>query len=350
MPVIRVTMVATVGQIPERHTRHVDYSMKTLGTEQKNSAYFHPVTEEQAGQRLDNFLTRLLKSVPKTHVYRLIRTGAVRVNKGRKKPDYKLQAADAVRIPPVHTTTEKTKPVHLYQNVGQSLLDTILYEDDYLLIINKPAGLAVHGGSGIQVGVIEALRQSHPRGEHLELVHRLDRETSGCLMIAKRRAALRGLHEQLRTGHNIQKKYRCLVQGQWPGAHTLEYPLLKNTLQSGERIVRVDAEGQAAKTRFNLLKTYPGASLMEAQPITGRTHQIRVHAAHAKHPIAGDEKYGSPEFNKYMRKQGLSRLFLHAHELQLTLPYNNGKKLRVIAPLDSTLTKFLKSITPEESV
>jgi 23S rRNA pseudouridine955/2504/2580 synthase len=322
--------------------------MKTSSTEQKNSAYFLPITEEQAGQRLDNFLTRLLKSVPKTHVYRLIRTGAVRVNKGRKKPDYKLQAEDAVRIPPVHTATEKTKPVRLYQNVGQSLLDTVLYEDEYLLIINKPAGLAVHGGSGIQVGVIEALRQIHPRGEQLELVHRIDRETSGCLMIAKRRAALRGLHEQLRTGHQLQKKYRCLVQGQWPGAHTLEYPLLKNTLQSGERIVRVDANGQASKTRFSLLKSYPNASLMEAQPITGRTHQIRVHAAHAKHPIAGDEKYGSPEFNKYMRKQGLNRLFLHAHELQLTLPYN-GKKLRVIAPLDSALTQFLKSITPEES-
>ncbi|MEY3182696.1 MAG: hypothetical protein RLZ35_681 [Pseudomonadota bacterium] len=323
--------------------------MKTLGTEQKNSAYCLPITEEQAGQRLDNFLTRLLKSVPKTHVYRLIRTGAVRVNKGRKKPDYKLQALDAIRIPPVHTTTEKTKPTRLQKQVGESLLDTLLYEDDYLLIINKPAGIAVHGGSGIQVGVIEALRQSHPRGEHLELVHRLDRETSGCLMIAKRRAALRGLHEQLRTGHQLQKKYRCFVQGQWPGTHTLEYPLLKNTLQSGERIVRVDPNGQAAKTRFSLLKAYPGASLVEAQPITGRTHQIRVHATHAKHPIGGDEKYGSPEFNKYLRKKSLSRLFLHAHELQLTLPYN-GKKLRVIAPLDKALTTFLASMQSEESV
>jgi len=316
-------------------------------TDPKTKAYIVTVSEEAAGQRLDNFLARLLKTVPKTHRYRLIRTGAVRVNKGRKKADYKLCLDDQIRIPPLQAEdaprTQKAPPS--FKRIGATLLKAVLYEDEHLLILNKPAGIAVHGGSGLTVGVIEALRQAHPRGEHLELVHRLDRETSGCLMIAKRRAALRGLHEQLRTGKHIQKKYRCLVQGQWPGSQLINFPLQKNTLHSGERMVKVSETGLSAETRFTLIKAYPGMSLMEAMPITGRTHQIRVHAAASRHPIAGDEKYGSLSFNKQLKKVGLTRLFLHAYELQLVLPYN-GQKIRIIAPLDNALMRVLAQLNP----
>ncbi|MGD9388856.1 MAG: 23S rRNA pseudouridine(955/2504/2580) synthase RluC, partial [Thioalkalispiraceae bacterium] len=268
------------------------------------------ISQDLAGQRLDNFLITRLKGVPRSLVYRIVRKGEVRVNKGRIKPDYRLKAGDIVRVPPVRVSeTEVTTPA---KSLQQRIQDSILYEDNALLVLNKPSGVAVHGGSGISHGVIEALRAQRPEAHFLELVHRLDRDTSGCLLIAKKRSALRNLHEQLRN-HQVTKIYQTLVKGNWGDRkRTIDAPLRKNTLKSGERMVKVDAEGKAAKSRFEPLQCRAQASLVKVDLETGRTHQIRVHAAHAGHPIAGDEKYGDDTFNKAMRKMGLKRLFLHA--------------------------------------
>ncbi|HFD80552.1 MAG TPA: RluA family pseudouridine synthase, partial [Gammaproteobacteria bacterium] len=244
------------------------------------------VSAEQAGQRIDNFLLRVLKGVPKSRIYRLLRKGEVRVNKGRIRPEYRLQAGDTLRIPPVRVA--ETRGGAPGARPQQALADAILYEDDRLLVLNKPAGMAVHGGSGLSFGVIEALRALRPEAPYLELVHRLDRDTSGCLLIAKRRSELRTLHELLRTGA-LTKRYLLLAEGDWSrGPFRVEAPLRKNQLRGGERVVRVDSTGKAALTRFRFLEGYAGASLMEAELVTGRTHQIRVHAQHAGHPLAGD--------------------------------------------------------------
>ena len=299
------------------------------------------ITAEQAGQRIDNFLLRFLKGVPKSRIYRLLRKGEVRVNKGRIKPEYRLQSGDQVRIPPVRVS--ESEPASPGGQAVQQLADAILYEDERLLVLNKPAGMAVHGGSGLSYGVIEALRVIRPQAPYLELVHRLDRGTSGCLLIAKRRSELRMLHELLRQGE-VDKRYLLLVQGDWSrGPYRVNAALRKNLLHGGERVVRVDEDGKTALTHFHFLDAYGGASLMEADLKTGRTHQIRVHAAHMGHPLAGDDKYGATDFNRRMRSLGLKRLFLHAH----TVAFEDNERHRnihVSAPLSADLRKLIQQL------
>lgn len=301
------------------------------------------IDAEYAGQRIDNYLLARLKGVPKSLVYRILRKGEVRVNKKRVKPEYKLQPNDLVRIPPVRVAAEAPLPSAKLDQV-QQLEQCILYEDDLVMVLNKPAGLAVHGGSGLQFGLIENLRALRPQAKHLELVHRLDRDTSGCIMIAKRRSALRALHEQLRA-KTIDKQYYALVRGHWQGhMNAVQAPLKKNTLKSGERIVRVDAEGKPSHTKFRIVEKFAQATLVEASPVTGRTHQIRVHALHAGHPIAADDKYGDKQFDELMRASGLQRLFLHAHKLQFQHPQDNDRTITVEAPLDDNLRTTLLAL------
>ncbi len=303
---------------------------------------FIEVDENDAGQRLDNFLRRQLKGVPKSHIYRIVRLGEVRINKGRSKPDYRLQSGDVVRLPPVRTATRAALP----RADNLDWLNTrILYEDDDLMAMDKPSGIAVHGGSGISLGLIEALRQLRPQCRFLELVHRLDRDTSGVLLVAKRRSALLALHEQLRN-KRIQKKYTALLMGNWSGkARRVDAPLEKNRVRSGERVVRVNENGKPAASRFTLQKNFSvdglDVALMEIKLITGRTHQARVHAAHLDRPIAGDEKYGDKDFNNQIRKLGLKRLFLHAAKVTFTHP---GKdcKIQLEAPLPGELVNVLE--------
>lgn len=300
------------------------------------------IEADYAGQRIDNFLLAQLKGVPKSLVYRIVRKGEVRINKKRCKPDYKLREGDQVRIPPVRVAESNPLPSAKLDQV-QALNNQVLYEDDLLLVLNKPAGLAVHGGSGLQFGLIEGLRSLRPDAKQLELVHRLDRETSGCILISKRRSALRSLHEQLRE-KTMDKQYLALVRGHWQEhVKFIAAPLLKNTLKSGERVVRVDAAGKPSETRFRVKRKYANCTLVEASPITGRTHQIRVHALYAGHPIACDPKYGDPVFDTAMQEIGLKRLFLHAHKLTFRHP-QSGRMITVEAPLDETLTDTLQRL------
>ncbi|ASL25914.1 23S rRNA pseudouridine(955/2504/2580) synthase RluC [Azotobacter chroococcum] len=298
---------------------------------------------EAAGQRIDNFLRTRLKGVPKTLIYRILRKGEVRVNKGRIKPEYKLQAGDLVRVPPLRLA-ERDEPAPLAQGLLERLEAAIVHEDKALILLNKPAGIAVHGGSGLSHGVIEALRQLRPEAKDLELVHRLDRDTSGLLMIAKKRSMLRHLHEALR-GDGVDKRYLALVRGFWPAARKqVSAPLQKNTLRSGERMVEVDEEGREALTLFRVLRRFGDfATLVEAKPVTGRTHQIRVHARHAGHPIAGDAKYGDEEFTREIRALGGKRLFLHAYSLVVPLPEGGG--LRLEAPVDEMWAQTLERLS-----
>lgn len=295
-----------------------------------------------AGQRIDNFLTARLKGVPKSHLYRVLRKGEVRVNRGRVRPDYRLQSGDVVRIPPLRTAEREV--VTPGQRTLAAVQASILYEDDALLVLDKPSGLAVHGGSGLSFGAIEALRALRPEAHFLELVHRLDRDTSGCLMIAKKRSALRTLHDALREGR-VEKIYLALVRGRWSGGQRVDVPLRKNVLQSGERVVRVDDEGKSAITLFEPVTLTSRASLMRVRLKTGRTHQIRVHAAHVGHPLAGDDKYGDAAFNQEMRERGLRRLFLHAASLRLQHPVT-GEPLEVAAPLPPDLAAVVEGLTP----
>jgi 23S rRNA pseudouridine955/2504/2580 synthase len=300
------------------------------------------IDEEQAQQRLDNFLFRELKGVPKGHVYRLLRTGQVRVNGRRAKPDYRLTTGDEVRIPPVRQA-EMPPAGRASSRQTAQLQSSILFEDDYLLVIDKPAGMAVHGGSGVSLGVIEALRSLRPENASLELVHRLDRETSGCLLIAKKRSALRTLHAALRDSA-VEKRYLTLLAGRWSGGERhIQLALEKNMLQSGERRVRVAESGKRAETRFRPLRAFENATLLEVTLMTGRTHQIRVHAAHLEHPVAGDDKYGDREANRQFRSLGLKRMFLHAHSLGFTHPASREPVL-VSAPLDEDLKAVLDSL------
>jgi 23S rRNA pseudouridine955/2504/2580 synthase len=276
------------------------------------------VAPDEAGQRIDNFLARYLKGVPPSHVYRILRRGEVRVNSGRIRAQYKVKAGDKVRIPPVRVTPEPEKTLPAKRLLA--IEDHILFENTHVLVIDKPAGVAVHGGSGISHGIIEALRAVRADAPYLELVHRLDRDTSGCLIVAKRRSALRALHEQLRTG-TMNKRYLALVRGPWQGAsRSVTAALRKNQLQGGERLVRVDEAGKEALSRFHPLSTHGPATLVDVELKTGRTHQIRVHAAYIGHPLAGDVKYGDADFNRLMKKFGLRRLFLHAHRIEFTDP------------------------------
>jgi|TARA_Y100000310_G_scaffold319425_1_gene374672 23S rRNA pseudouridine955/2504/2580 synthase len=278
---------------------------------------------ESDGQRIDNFLITQLKGVPKSRIYRLIRKGEVRLNSGRIKPDRRLQNGDQVRIPPVRTgrPLQRSAPTD-----RQSILleERILFEDERLLVINKPAGMAVHGGSGVNHGVIEALRHLRPTADYLELVHRLDRDTSGCLLIAKKRSALRRLHEYLRT-NSMHKIYVALLVGRFPRRRQqLSAPLLKNELRSGERMSQVHADGKEAKTLFKVIRYYRDTTLVEARPVTGRTHQIRVHCQHLGFPIVGDRKYGDADYNRGMGAKGLRRMLLHASEIHLPDGSPNG--------------------------
>lgn len=308
--------------------------------DEKPSVRMVTVGPEHAGQRIDNFLRTELKGAPKSLVYRVLRTGEVRVNKGRAKPETRLAEGDVVRIPPLRLS--EAMPVRVGEALKGTLLDAILYEDDEMLVLNKPSGLAVHAGSGVAVGVIEALRALRPEQKGLELAHRLDRETSGVLVLAKTRPALMHIHELLR-GDSVKKTYNALVQGAWPDRlKKVEAPLAKNNLRGGERVVEVHGDGKEALTLFRVLERFEEATLVEAMPVTGRTHQIRVHATHAGHPIAGDDKYGDVGFDRSLKAHGLGRLFLHAARIDLPRP--GQKNLRVEAPLPEELARVLISL------
>ncbi len=309
---------------------------------QKPAVEFVEIDDDLAGQRIDNFLLTKLKGVPRSRIYRLIRKGEVRVNKGRSKPLYKLKAGDLVRIPPVRQseTSDETIPG---DHVLTRLERSILYEDNSMLMLNKPSGIAVHGGSGVAYGVIEGLRALKPAEKYLELVHRLDRETSGCLLIAKKRAFLRSLHAQLRA-KQIEKRYLALVRGYWGDEERrINAPLYKNIMQSGERVVRVHSEGKPSISIFHGKMSTDEASLVELVPVTGRTHQLRVHAAFVEHPIAGDNKYGDSNFNKKMGLAGLKRLFLHAHFIKFNMP--DGESRQFNAELPAELQKMVDQLS-----
>lgn len=309
------------------------------------------IDADQAGQRLDNFLLARLKGVPKSKIYNIIRKGEVRINKGRTKPDYKLLAGDQVRVPPVRVAERPAAP-QAAKGLLNSLADRILFENDGLLVLDKPFGLAVHGGSGVSLGLIESLRQMRPDARYLELVHRLDRDTSGCIMIAKKRSYLRHLQAALRNKgqSGVRKVYQALVIGQWPAdCRRVDAALLKSEVGNSERIVKVNANGKPSVTEFAVLQRYQACTLIEARPITGRTHQIRVHAQFAGHSLVGDEKYGDDEINKLMRQHGIKRLFLHASELSFYLP-DDTELTRVCAPLASDLAAALPQLAQLESL
>lgn len=313
-----------------------------------NQVQFVTIDGDEAGQRIDNFLLARLKGVPKSMIYRIIRKGEVRVNKGRIKPEYKLNAGDSIRIPPVRVSEKEEIAVSPKLDKVSALASCILYEDDHLMLINKPSGTAVHGGSGLSFGVIEGLRALRPEARFLELVHRLDRDTSGVLLIAKKRSALRALHEQLRL-KQMQKDYLALVRGQWQ-SHTkvVQAPLLKNILQSGERVVKVSNEGKPSETRFKIEERFEFATLVKASPVTGRTHQIRVHTLHAGHPIAFDDRYGDRDFDSQLVGTKLNRLFLHASSLTFTHP-STGEQMRIEAPMDHQLRHCLQVLRSQKS-
>ena len=295
------------------------------------------IDSDLAGQRIDNYLRRELPGVPKGRLYRLLRRGEVRVNGGRIRAEYKLQEGDEVRIPPVRINTEGAPPS---AKQSAAILDHVLFEDKRLLVINKPTGIAVHGGSGISHGIIELLRHARPDLRDLSLVHRLDRETSGCLVLAKRRSALRALHEKFREGL-VEKNYLGLAIGDWQiGEQLVDAPLLVRHRQGGERYVIVDEEGKSAQTRIRLSRRYGKYSLLQCSPLTGRTHQIRVHAQYVGFPLAGDERYGDLDANYQAKKDGLPRLFLHAQSI--AFPDDSGNELHFTAPLAADLEKFLQ--------
>jgi 23S rRNA pseudouridine955/2504/2580 synthase len=299
------------------------------------------IGSEQAGQRLDNFLFRMLKGVPKSRIYRMLREGELRVSGRRSKPEYKLLEGDEIRIPPVRVAEPAPTPVH--GPITHPLLERVIYRDDALLIIDKPAGQAVHGGSGVSLGVIEQLRQELPDARFLELAHRLDKETSGILVLALKRSALVELHRMLRDGEP-KKTYLALAVGEWrdPIRH-IKLSLHKFLTEDGERRVEVNDEGQRAHTIFRRIKVAGGYSLLEAELKTGRTHQIRVHLAAVQHPIAGDTKYGNPELNRQLKYQGLKRMFLHSARLEIRHPLT-GAELKLEAPLPADLQGFLNTL------
>jgi len=297
------------------------------------------VGERGAGQRLDNFLGRILKDVPKSHIFRVIRKGEVRINGKRAKPEARLQASDIVRVPPVRlgaAAPPRRAPGAMVAGVSGA----IIHEDPRLLVIDKPAGVAVHGGSGVSFGVIEALRAARP-DENLELVHRIDRDTSGLLLIARKPAALRTLHALLREGA-VEKRYLALVKGKWElGEKRIDVPLRTDIRVGGERTVKAHASGKAAVSVFKPVQFFgKRASLVEVTLETGRTHQIRVHAAHAGYPLAGDEKYGEAAFNETMQELGLKRMFLHAHQLSFVWP-DTGMEFSASAPLPADLAAVI---------
>jgi 23S rRNA pseudouridine955/2504/2580 synthase len=315
--------------------------MQSLGKAAVTKVLIGP---EQAGQRIDNFLVKHLKGVPKSRIYRMLREGEVRVSGRRAKPEYKVAEGDEIRIPPVRVAEKADTPLPCPG--GQPLLDRVIYRDDALLVIDKPAGQAVHGGSGVSLGVIEQLRQELPDARFLELAHRLDKETSGVLVLALKRSALVELHRMLREGET-KKSYLALACGRWSDAvRHVKLPLQRYLNEDGERRVAVDDDGQRAHTIFRLQRKFADFSLLEAELKTGRTHQIRVHLAALDHPIAGDDKYGIPELNRALKKQGLRRMFLHAARLEMKHPLT-GVALVLEAPLAPDLQNFLNALDHE---
>jgi len=305
------------------------------------------VSADDEGQRIDNFLVTYLKGMPKSHIYRLLRKGEIRVNKKRTAASYRLQAQDDVRLPPMFLN-EKAKEAPPSKTTAELLASRIIYEDEYLLIINKPAGMSVHVGNTVRVGVIEALRHMYPKLPNLELAHRLDSETSGCLILAKKKRILRELHELLREGAII-KLYWTLTKGKWKRSELkVDVPLHKHYRDGGKHVVEVNSEGKSALTYFTPLQTFKDATLMEVKLMTGRTHQIRVHAQHQGHPIAGDDRYGDAEFNKQARHLGLKRMFLHARSVDFTLPSLN-RRITVVAPLDPELEEAIDAFAKDNS-
>ena len=316
----------------------------------KNAASSVTVDEEAAGQRIDNFLLRHLKGVPKSHVYRILRSGEVRLNKGRVGPDVRVAAGDVLRIPPLRRSTSSERRAG--DAFARPFGPPILLEDECLIAIDKPAGMAVHGGSGIALGLIEQLRASRPQARFLELVHRLDRDTSGVMLVAKRRAALTALHAQMREGE-VDKRYLLLVRGPWHDAkRVVDVPLQKFVTREGERRVRTEAGGRPSVTIFRRLRTWPvhdpPLALLEAELETGRTHQIRVHLAHLGHALAGDDKYGDFAWNRALAREGLKRMFLHARRLAFKHPAS-GERVEVEAKLPEDLSRFLRAVGDSDS-
>ncbi|SMG15332.1 RluA family pseudouridine synthase [Paraburkholderia susongensis] len=305
------------------------------------------IDDGSAGQRIDNFLLRVCKGVPKSHIYRILRSGEVRVNKGRIDAQYRLELGDLVRVPPIRVAQQNEAAAHVPVPAGGF---PIIFEDEHLLVIDKPAGVAVHGGSGVAFGVIEQMREARPQAKFLELVHRLDRETSGILMLAKKRAALVNLHEQIRD-NKMDKRYYACVHGEWAGdwgrRRAVKAPLHKYVTSDGERRVRVQPDGLASHTVFNLIDRWPEYALLEAELKTGRTHQIRVHLQHLELPIVGDAKYGDFALNKALAranaKPGIKRMFLHAYRLKLTHPAT-GAPLQLEAPLPADCRGFIAQL------
>src|SRR5271155_811228 len=310
----------------------------------KTPVTLRQVTADEAGQRIDNFLMRHFKTVPRSRVYRLMRKGEVRVNRKRVDAEYRIQEGDEVRLPPVRIDAAD-EPGRPSSSLTELIERAIIFQDKHLLAIDKPAGVAVHGGSGMSFGVIEALRASRSR-ETLELVHRLDRDTSGCLLIARDRATLVALHALIRSG-GMHKTYLALVAGSWQlGTKRIDAPLATDNRQHGERHVRVAAAGKDSVSVFKPVQFFGKvATLMEVDIPTGRTHQIRVHAAFAGHPILGDDKYGDRERNAELKRQGLKRTFLHAQSLAFDWP-GSGVPFHVSAPLPVELKAVLDAITP----
>lgn len=301
------------------------------------------VDSETDGQRLDNFLMALARGVPRSLIYRVIRKGEVRINKGRVRPDSRVRAGDQVRVPPLtqRTKEEKVAPGSRVQGVMEN---AVVFENEDMLVVNKPSGIAVHGGSGLDFGLIEVLRAARPEARFLELVHRLDRDTSGLVMVAKKRAALRHLQEELRQ-RRIRKHYHALVEGIWPaGVDRVDEPLLRFELQSGERRVRIDQNGKPSRTLFQVLAIFEGYTLVQASPVTGRTHQIRVHCACMGHPVAGDDKYMDDACQKAFRAIGGQRLMLHARALQFELP-GNGGTMKLEAPYDEAFGSLVDKLS-----
>jgi 23S rRNA pseudouridine955/2504/2580 synthase len=312
--------------------------MNTLG---KISANWYEIDEGAENQRIDNYLRKLLKGVPNSHLYRILRSGEVRVNSGRVDATYKLKAGDKVRVPPIRTAPAAAPKTPSRERLAAH----VLFEDEHLLVLDKPAGWAVHGGSGVSLGVVEQLRLERPQARFLELVHRLDRDTSGILLLARKRSALTALHEQIRGGR-VGKFYAVLVHGRWPHRRReVKLALDKYVLASGERRVAVNADGQAAHTIFSLVRQFDGYSLLEAELKTGRTHQIRVHLAHLGFPIAGDDKYGDYARNRDMAKQGLKRMFLHAARVRFVHPAT-AERVSFEAPLPAELQQFVDRLQP----
>ena len=317
----------------------------------KNSVTQACIDENGHDQRLDNYLLKICKGVPKSHLYRIVRSGEVRVNGKRVEVSYRLRAGDILRLPPIRVAQSRDEVL-----AGAELKAElpILYEDEALLVIDKPAGIAVHGGSGVSFGVIEALRRQRPQARFLELAHRLDRETSGILLVGKKRSALTALHDMFREGglgggRGADKRYLVLVKGRWmdPLRHARQ-PLLKYLLASGERRVRVSPEGKPSHTVFRLLARWQNFSLLEAELKTGRTHQIRVHLADLGYPIAGDEKYGDFETNRLLARSGLKRMFLHAWKMRFTHPLKD-EGLELEAPVPESLKSFVDLLAQRES-